>query len=193
MPVLFPVLSPKMTVPSPEKVVWLVPPEDTSEPVMFKVAPAETEAEARMMLEFESFTVPVLGRFIPPALTGPENSKVVPDAASIFPEPLKVRPLEITWLEVLLKVPELRATPLEEDPRAASLETMRLPPETVTSPLKVLEPLKINVPSPVLFKPTVPPMVAEMVAVSEALVTETMLPEALGLRVSVWFPLLAIV
>ena len=63
----------------------------------------------------------------------------------------------VELLEVAVTAP-LRTMALAESPRPASDETTRVPPVTVTFPVKVFVPLRTRRPVPLFVSEPVPPM-----------------------------------
>ena len=122
--------------------------------------PAAMEAPPRKVLVLDStkVPVPVLVREPSPArseeIVPPVAARVVAVARLIVP-PVIVPPLRKTRLPTL-EVPRATVPVLTVRapvPSAASLPTLRVPPPTVTSPLKALAPLRVAAPAPVLAMP----------------------------------------
>ena len=80
---------------------------------------------------------------------------VVPLAILNVPVPVTatVRAEPRVKLAVFWKEPPLRTRPAEAAPKLASAPTERIPPATVSGPVKVFVPLRTKVPRPSLVKP----------------------------------------
>ena len=91
----------------------------------------------------------------PEPVIGAPTVSVVPLAILNVPVPVTatVRAEPSVKLAVFWKEPPLRTRPAVEAPRLASAPTERIPPATVSGPVKVFVPLRTKVPRPSLVKP----------------------------------------